>query len=74
MANILDLTVVAEGVETKEQMEFLRKDGCDQMQGFYYSRPLPAKEFAALMGAEDRPQNVISFQDAKQEGPSSTQG
>src|SRR5262249_42122480 len=45
----LRLAVVAEGVETAAQREFLRACGCTQMQGFEFSRPLPAHEFAALV-------------------------
>ncbi|HVW42298.1 MAG TPA: EAL domain-containing protein [Amycolatopsis sp.] len=44
MAHAVDLTVVAEGVETEEQLEMLRKLGCDQAQGFYLGRPAPADE------------------------------
>ena len=51
MAKRLSLTVVAEGVETKAQEAFLRKHACDQMQGFYFSKPVPAAEFAALLGS-----------------------
>lgn len=49
MAHSLDMQVVAEGVETAEQLEFLRKEGCDFMQGYYYSPPRPADEFEALL-------------------------
>ena len=45
MAHKLDLEVVAEGVETKEQLDFLRNERCDQVQGFLFSKPLPAEEF-----------------------------
>jgi diguanylate cyclase (GGDEF)-like protein/PAS domain S-box-containing protein len=48
MCRTLQLTVVAEGVETIEQREFLRQLGCTQMQGYQFSKPLPASEFAAL--------------------------
>jgi diguanylate cyclase (GGDEF)-like protein/PAS domain S-box-containing protein len=52
MARSLRLTVVAEGVETTEQKAFLGDRACDQMQGFHFSRPLPAEQFAALLGAQ----------------------
>jgi diguanylate cyclase (GGDEF)-like protein len=45
MAKALDLTTVAEGVETAEQLEILKTMGCDQIQGYFFSRPLPAEEF-----------------------------
>ena len=45
----LQLKLIAEGVETEEQERFLTREGCDIGQGYYYSRPLPAAEFAALM-------------------------
>lgn len=41
----LGLRIVAEGVETRKQLEFLMENGCDQIQGYYYSRPLPVEEF-----------------------------
>jgi len=44
LAHTLRLTVVAEGVETREQLEFLRELGCDEIQGFLVSRPLPPEE------------------------------
>ena len=49
MAKALSMTVIAEGVETQEQEEFLSKYACDQMQGFYFSKPLPPDEFAQLL-------------------------
>lgn len=45
MAHNLGITVVAEGVETLAQLEWLKNCGCEQIQGFYYSRPLPAEAF-----------------------------
>lgn len=49
MAHGLGLTVTAEGVEKPAQMDFLKMHGCDQFQGFMFSRPLPFKEFTALL-------------------------
>ncbi|HZW12925.1 MAG TPA: PAS domain S-box protein [Noviherbaspirillum sp.] len=50
MGKTLSLTVVAEGVETMEQEAFLRENACDEMQGYYFSKPLPAGELAVLLG------------------------
>ncbi|MCM8595846.1 bifunctional diguanylate cyclase/phosphodiesterase [Accumulibacter sp.] len=49
MARSLRMSVIAEGVETAAQMEFLRGAGCEEIQGFYFSRPLPPNEFAELL-------------------------
>lgn len=49
MAHSLGMTVIAEGVETEGQLEFLRALGCEEIQGFYFSRPLPEKDFAELL-------------------------
>lgn len=49
MAHDLGLRVVAEGVEIPEQLAFLRRQGCDEMQGYYFSKPLPAPEAEFLL-------------------------
>ncbi|MBC8503604.1 MAG: EAL domain-containing protein, partial [Chloroflexi bacterium] len=49
MAHSLKLRVVAEGVETKEQLDLLYDQDCDEVQGYYFSRPIPAKQLAALL-------------------------
>ena len=54
LGRALDLIVVAEGVETKEQEAFLREQKCDEEQGYLISIPLPADEFAAFLAHQTR--------------------
>jgi EAL domain-containing protein (putative c-di-GMP-specific phosphodiesterase class I) len=49
LGHALGLKVVAEGVETAAHLEFLRQHGCDELQGYYFSRPVPAAEMEALL-------------------------
>src|SRR5258706_14206407 len=49
MGKTLSLTVVAEGVETEAQATFLREHACDEMQGYYFSKPVPPEQFAELL-------------------------
>lgn len=49
LASAMNITAIAEGVETAEQLECLRELGCTMAQGYYFSRPLPAPEFEALL-------------------------
>jgi diguanylate cyclase (GGDEF)-like protein len=49
MGKSLSMTVVAQGVETKAQAEFLRVHACDELQGFYFKKPMPADEFTQLL-------------------------
>jgi predicted signal transduction protein with EAL and GGDEF domain len=51
MCRTLKLNVVAEGVETLEQRDFLRERACSQMQGYLFSKPLPAPQLARLLRA-----------------------
>ncbi|WGG51051.1 EAL domain-containing protein [Rugamonas sp. DEMB1] len=51
MAHSLKLRVIAEGVETRPQLEYLRRNRCDEIQGYYFSRPLPAGEMGQLVEA-----------------------
>jgi EAL domain-containing protein (putative c-di-GMP-specific phosphodiesterase class I)/ActR/RegA family two-component response regulator len=52
IGHALGMAVVAEGVETQQQLEFLREGGCDSVQGYLFTRPLPPKEFVSWMTAQ----------------------
>jgi EAL domain-containing protein (putative c-di-GMP-specific phosphodiesterase class I) len=60
LAHSLRLKVVAEGVESAEQLEFLRTLGCDQYQGYHYSAALPPGEFAELARTKQRVEPELS--------------
>jgi EAL domain-containing protein (putative c-di-GMP-specific phosphodiesterase class I) len=49
MGKTLSMTITAEGVETEDQMIFLQQHSCDEMQGFYFSRPVDPEKFAYLL-------------------------
>jgi EAL domain-containing protein (putative c-di-GMP-specific phosphodiesterase class I) len=50
MGHSLNLDIVAEGVETGEELRFLRSGGCDLVQGYLFSKPLSAADFARFVG------------------------
>lgn len=56
MGHSLNLNIIAEGVETEEQFNKLKKLNCDEVQGYYFSRPLPAEEFKTLL---DKQKNAL---------------
>jgi EAL domain-containing protein (putative c-di-GMP-specific phosphodiesterase class I) len=64
MACNLDLKVIAEGVESSEQQEFLHAEGCNEIQGFFLSPPVPADDFVSLLLNTRRTRgmdNVVSY-------------
>lgn len=65
MGRILGMRVVAEGVEEEDQVQRLKRIGCDFVQGFYYSKPLPAAEFEAfVLASRDAGQQSVLARDA----------
>ena len=54
LGHALDLRVIAEGVETEDQLKFLRENGCDEIQGYYFSRPLDAKALREFLVAHQQ--------------------
>ncbi len=52
MARLLQISTVAEGIETREQLEFLQNVGCDKIQGYYFAKPLMIEEYEKLMAQE----------------------
>ncbi|MEE3119281.1 MAG: EAL domain-containing protein, partial [Pseudomonadota bacterium] len=56
MAHSLGLRVIAEGVEDEPQTHFLKEEGCDFCQGYFYSRPLPGLEFEDWLSTNQRVQ------------------
>ncbi|MFI4889185.1 MAG: EAL domain-containing protein [Steroidobacterales bacterium] len=64
LAHSLKLKVVAEGVESPEQLEFLKTLGCDQYQGFHFSPALPAAKFEELINSKHQAEPLLSESDA----------
>ena len=62
MAKSLNLKVIAEGVEDKAQMSFLREHECDEMQGFFFSKPLVVEKVADKLRGSDHPEALVRTQ------------
>ncbi len=54
LGDALGLSIIAEGIETEDQLKLLRLTRCQQVQGFFFSRPVPADDIDALLGAKKR--------------------
>jgi len=59
LARGLDLPVLAEGVETPQQLAYLAREGCDEVQGFLLGRPLPIASYAAIVGEVEFDDRVV---------------
>jgi diguanylate cyclase len=64
LAHSLRLKVVAEGVETSAQLDFLKAVGCDEYQGFHFSRPVPAREFERVVREKAAQTDTFTQEDA----------
>jgi EAL domain-containing protein (putative c-di-GMP-specific phosphodiesterase class I) len=69
MAQTLKLQVVAEGVETAAQLAYLRGHNCDQIQGYYFSRPLPLPELETLLLKKQNEPAISEAPEAALAGP-----
>ena len=58
IAHSLGFKVLAEGVETAQQLEFLKQQRCDQYQGYFCSPPIPADKFQALLEQQQSKKNI----------------
>ena len=59
LGHSLGLAVIAEGAETQKQIDFLRKEGCDEVQGYFFSRPIPAADVESFLGRAADPGLVL---------------
>ncbi|MBO4241754.1 MAG: EAL domain-containing protein, partial [Clostridiales bacterium] len=67
LAKNLNMKIVAEGVEVKEQVDFLASEGCDMIQGYYYAKPMPGEEYLEKMvrnGIPEREEPTLGERDA----------
>ena len=67
MIRMLEMDLIAEGVETSIQAEFLKEQGCIEMQGYLFYKPMPAREFEKLIGL--LPQEEPDLSDKPAEEP-----
>ena len=63
LAQKLNMHTVAEGVEVKEQVDFLAEQGCDMIQGYYFAKPMPKEEYEARMRYRNirKPERIVLY-------------
>ena len=54
MAKVLEMPVIAEGVEKESQVRFLKNIGCEYVQGYYYAKPMPAEEYEKMLFRDEK--------------------
>jgi EAL domain-containing protein (putative c-di-GMP-specific phosphodiesterase class I) len=59
MGGSLKLRVVAEGLDTQQELDFLKAHQCEEAQGYYFSRPIPPQQFAQLLKADMAEKNLV---------------
>ena len=64
LAKVLRVRTVAEGVEQQHELDMLQKIGCSQVQGFLLAKPMPADQFARLLGTQQEPVPVNQSREA----------
>ncbi len=62
LGHMLNLKVIAEGVETEQQLAFLRENECDEAQGYYFGRPVSSDEIVTLLHRSERTRSVINIE------------
>ncbi len=72
LAEALGMETTAEGVETLDQLDILREQGCNQIQGFYFSKPVPASEVGAMLGQQTKDSGPAAS-DVRQFGAQATE-
>jgi EAL domain-containing protein (putative c-di-GMP-specific phosphodiesterase class I) len=60
LGNSLGMTTTGEGVETREELDYLRRQGCTEAQGYFFSRPKPARDVLELLSKQGQPAKAVA--------------